>query len=343
MSKKNIIPIFIPFQGCPHLCVYCNQNRITGNEETLSLDGIRQRIEEQISYFKRDHPIEVAFYGGTFTMLPFSKQLEYFEGVQNYMEKGIIDSIRFSTRPDAIRKNELVELKKMGLKTVELGIQSIDSIVREASGRGGNIKIYEESIETIRQLELDLGLQQMIGLPEDTFEKTMDTARWIKKMKADFVRIYPTLVIRDTELEVMYKKGQYHPLSLEESVEWVAELLEFYSKHKISVIRVGLPPFEEESSFVAGPVHPQMREWANSLRVYYRTRSVLEGNEIGNHLIIKGTQKNINGLVGPNKIGKKKIEDAFNVRVQFVNTKNPEKFLIDTGKETLEVSMKDFR
>ncbi|MBI5810839.1 MAG: radical SAM protein, partial [Deltaproteobacteria bacterium] len=81
MPKKRqlIIPLFIPFAGCPNQCVYCDQTGITGGKGEPSLEDVRSTIEAHLSTWKGAGTIEAAFYGGTFTALPPDKQIRFLE------------------------------------------------------------------------------------------------------------------------------------------------------------------------------------------------------------------------------------------------------------------------
>ncbi len=90
----------------------------------------------------------------------------------------------------------------------------------------------------------ELGLQMMIGLPGDTLEKSKDTARQIVQLGASNTRIYPTLVIKDTELEKRYSKGEYSPLSLDDAIHWTKEVVRIFEEGNVTILRIGLHPSE---------------------------------------------------------------------------------------------------
>ena len=108
----------------------------------------------------------------------------------------------------------------------------------------------------IKDLGFNLGLQMMIGLPGDTAEKSMLTAKEIIRLGADSTRIYPTLVIKNTELEQLYLQGKYQPLLLEEAIQRVADIVPFFMDAGVKILRIGLHPSEgllDRTSLVAGP------------------------------------------------------------------------------------------
>lgn len=271
MRKYNI-PIFVPHKGCPYDCVFCNQNRITGNiKETTPLD-VTNTIEQYLKTLpKADRNIEVAFFGGSFTGIPIDEQSALMERVTPYIKSGMIDGIRLSTRPDYISREILDNLKKYGVTTIELGVQSMVDSVLKAANRGHSEDDVKNAVRLIREYDFSLGLQMMTGLPGDTNEYSIETAKRIIALKPDFVRIYPTLTIKDTYLEKLYRMGKYTPQTLDDAVVLAKELLLMFEKADITVIRIGLQPTDEineNASVVAGPFHASFGELVESA-VYY--------------------------------------------------------------------------
>ncbi len=264
IEKHYTIPVFIPELACPFQCVFCDQRKITGKQLVPEDEEIVSTIESHLRTFKeKERIVEIGFFGGSFTGIPLQHQRHYLELVQPYVEKEKIQGIRLSTRPDYINPAILELLKAMNVSTIELGAQSFDEEVLKRSFRGHTAKQTIEASKKILDYGFDLGLQMMIGLPGDTLEKSLATARKIIKLGASNTRIYPTVVIKDTALDQWYKTGKYQPLTLDEAVEWVKEILPVFEKANVKVIRVGLHPSEgllSGDELIAGPFHPSFRE-----------------------------------------------------------------------------------
>lgn len=271
MRKFNI-PIFVPHKGCPYDCVFCNQKRITGNLKETTPDDVTKTITEYLKTLPdTDCNIEVAFFGGSFTGIPIDEQSALMQRVDQYIKTGEIDGIRLSTRPDYITNEILANLKSYGVTTIELGVQSMVDDVLKASNRGHTSADVCNSVKLIRNYGFSLGLQMMTGLPGDTPSRSIETAKRIIELQPDFVRIYPTLTIKDTYLEKMYHKGEYRPQTLSEAVTLSKELLLMFEDAGIGVIRIGLQPTDEineNASVVAGPFHSSFGELVESA-VYY--------------------------------------------------------------------------
>ena len=269
--KHYIIPIFIPHYGCLHSCIFCNQQKITGKESPVKNQEVEAIINDHLVRITEKRHVEVAFYGGSFTALTLEMQCKLLEPAYQALKRGDIHAIRLSTRPDCIT-NEIVEnLIKYGVSIIELGVQSLDNKVLEASARGHNSKQVYHAIFIIKRFNLRCGIQLMPGLPLEDWKSLITTAYGVIDLAPDFVRIYPTLVIADTELADMYYKGQYKELSLNAGTARGAFLKLLFGQYGIPAIRTGLQATEEldkSNVVLAGPYHPAFGEMVDSYIFY---------------------------------------------------------------------------
>jgi histone acetyltransferase (RNA polymerase elongator complex component) len=263
-NRHFTIPVFIPQRGCPFECLYCNQRAIAGRSVPPTEEEVHTIVAAHLATIPREGSvIELGFFGGNFTGISSKDQERYLTAAAFYLGKGAIDGIRVSTRPDYINEESLSLLKKFGVGTVELGAQSCDDGVLKAAGRGHTFAQVRAASGLVLRYGMRLGLQMMIGLPGDTREKSLETAERFVEMKAGFARIYPTLVVRGTGLEELYREGDYRPLTLDEAISWTKEIMLFFEDRGVPVIRVGLHSTEgflAGETLVAGPFHPSLRE-----------------------------------------------------------------------------------
>ena len=272
MKKQYIIPIFVPHLGCPNDCVFCNQKSISGQQNMITTNDVKDTIEFYLKNFKdKEAKVEVAFFGGSFTGIDVEKQEEFLQTAYEYIKQGKVDSIRVSTRPDYIDKETLKRLKKYKVETIELGVQSANDYILKQSNRGHTFEDVKKASRLIRWYGFKLGHQMMVGLPESTRIDEINTAKELIKLKPKMVRIYPVLVIKNTKLQRDYESGKYTPLSVVQAVETCKELVKMFSKKNIEIIRIGLQntdsitdPSKEESEVVAGPYHPAFRQLVES-------------------------------------------------------------------------------
>ena len=317
MSKPYIIPIFVPHYGCPHDCIFCNQKKITNISTTTTAKDVEEEIQRYLPYFWKDRTIELAFYGGSFTAIHMDIQSQLLEIPYKYKEKGIIQEIRLSTRPDAIDGEILNNLKKYKVDTIELGVQSLDEDVLNASDRGHGVEDVFNSVELIKSYGFNLGLQMMVGLPKDNMEKSIGTAKKLIEMSPDLVRIYPTLVIKDTYLEKLYEIGEYKALTIEEAVDICTILLILFYLKDINVIRVGLQPTDNIQlgmDVIAGPFHPAFRQLVESniykviLDDYLKVKGYITKGKV---LTMKANGSMISHISGQKSMNIKYLKERF--------------------------------
>lgn len=256
-----IIPVFIPNQGCPHHCVYCNQEKITGQSNMpVNASHVKNRLDQAVSSprFASGKEREVAFYGGSFTSLGIKRMTELLEAVKPYIQQGLFSSIRVSTRPDAIDDERLELMRNLGVSTVELGAQSMDDKVLALSRRGHTAADTVAAVEILKGYGFKVGIQLMPGLSGDSREGFFKTINDVISLQPDMARLYPAIVIEGTELADWYNHKRYQPLTLEEAVLICREACIRLEQNGIPVIRIGLmssPSLLKEGQIIAGPWH----------------------------------------------------------------------------------------
>ncbi len=290
MDKRHyIIPIFVPHEGCPHNCVFCNQDSITGSSQLVNADYVDKTAKEYLETMKKENSeIEISFFGGTFTSIKLEKQKELLEVALKYKELGLINKIRLSTRPDYITEKILDNLKKYKVDIIELGVQSLDEEVLFLAGRGHSVEDVEKASKLIKQYGFTLGHQIMPGLPGDSFIKDIYTVNKVIELKPDMCRIYPSLVIKNTPMELMYINKKYVPYSLDEAVEISKQLYGRLTANEINVIRIGLQPTEDINvgkELVAGPFHPAFRELVEGSVYNEVLLNSINDNKSGDYLV----------------------------------------------------------
>lgn len=315
MKTHAIIPIFIPHKGCPHDCVFCNQKKITARLGQTEPDDVREIIENHLKTLENRgiETIEAAFFGGSFTGIPIEEQSSYLSIASEYKEKGRIHKIHLSTRPDYINEAILKNLKEYGTDIIELGVQSFDEEVLKASNRGHDSKIVYESCKLIKEYGFELGIQLMIGLPKDTRERAVYSAREAVKISPSVVRLYPTVIIEDTELLEMYKNGKYKGLELEEAVSITKEMYKIIDEAGIKIIRVGLKSTDiirENGSIIGNAYHPAFRQLVEGEIAKERLESQLEAIYTDLPEGAKVTFES-NGTSFSNMIGNKKCNKVY--------------------------------
>ncbi len=299
-ARVSILPVFVPHVGCPHACVFCNQNRITGADHPADADMVREILLKAAALPRNGVKRQLAFYGGSFTAIPVSSQLCLLEAAKNGLDAGVIDGVRISTRPDAIDADVLTRLRAYGVDTIELGAQSMDDEVLRVSGRGHSAEDVKRASVQVKDAGFTLILQMMTGLPGDTPGRCVETARRLIGLKPDGVRIYPTVIVKDTALYKLWQSGQYREHTVEDAVSICARLVPMFEAARIPIIRLGLNPTEELSAgaAAAGAFHPALGELVKSRILLDQARKLLSGVRPGSRVVLGIGASRLSQLIG---------------------------------------------
>ena len=316
MIRHYNIPIFLPELACPYRCVYCNQFSITGLNNFVKPEDVKNIIDRHLSSFKEENRfVEVAFFGGNFTGLPVNMQNDYLEIVQPYLDRNLVHGIRCSTRPDYISLQRVKEIKSYGMRNIELGAQSTNDEVLKYCKRGHTYNDIVEASQIILSEDITLGLQMMIGLPHDSEEKDYQTAKDIVNLGARETRIYPCIVVKDTELEIMYNSGEYKALSIEEAVKRSSKLYTYFIENQVKVLRIGLHASDEldNEAYVAGPYHKNFAEmvFSHIWKEKFENLKISESENLKKDIIINVPASQINHAIGWKGENKKLLLEQF--------------------------------
>ena len=314
-ARESIIPVFVPHLGCPNDCVFCNQRRISGSVTPAAPSDVREAIERALTLTPQDTRRQLAFYGGSFTAIPVEEQEALLGAAQPYLERGDIAAIRLSTRPDAIDNAVLARLRRYGVETVELGAQSMDERVLALSGRGHTAQDVRDASKAVKAAEFKLILQMMTGLPGSSDESDLESAREIAALSPDGVRVYPTVIVRDTALYDMWKAGRYTEHTVEDAVRVCARILPVFEGAGIPVIRLGLNPTEDLSGGDAagGAYHPALGELVKS-RIMRQKAEGLLAERRGGEAVLRVNPRLMSQLVGQHGKNRAYLKERFGLK-----------------------------
>ncbi len=310
-----IIPVFLPAMGCHQRCLFCNQR--ASAENSLSPISVRNFIEASLPALPsegRQREKQIAFYGGSFTAIPRDDQIRYLKEVQRFLISGLIDSVRISTRPDALDEETLSLLKEYGVKTVEVGVQSLIDEVLFLAQRDHRAVDAVDAVGRLKDKNFEVGLQLMIGLPGDTLERFLQTLDRVIELKPDFLRIHPTLVLKGAPLEDLWRAGEYSPMRLEEAVRWLERGILKLEKSSIRVARIGLQPTKDlERDYLAGPHHPALHQLVDSAIFSDMATSLLKASQKNDRVVFFCHPKEVANLRGQKNENILKLKKDFNL------------------------------
>lgn len=336
-ARESIIPVFVPHLGCPNDCVFCNQRRISGAQEPAGVENVKNAIESAAALPRNGAKRQLAFYGGSFTAIPSCQQEALLGAAKEYLDRGEIDAIRLSTRPDAIDGAVLARLKKYGVETIELGAQSLCDEILLLSGRGHTAEDVVSASKQIKAAGFRLILQMMTGLPGDSVERTVDTAKKIIALRPDGVRIYPTVIVRDTALYDLWQAGEYKEHTVADAVEYCAAIVPLFEAAGIPIIRLGLNPTDELSGGAAagGAYHPALGELVKSRLMLDKMRAVLNGVPAGSRVTLGVNKSRVSQAVGQHRGNVSRLTAEFGLKelkIRGIDAENDEISIVSIEK-----------
>lgn len=309
MDNKKIksIALFIPHLGCPHKCVFCNQNAIASQTKMPTRDDIKNAVERALMS-RRGSELEIAFFGGSFTCIGDAQMKFYLDAAQELVDSYGLHGIRFSTRPDGIDERIMTLLRPYSVKVIELGAQSMTDTVLSACERGHTAACTARAVKLIKSEGIDVVLQMMTGLPGSDRRSDLETADRIINLEPSAVRVYPTLVFENTHLYEMLREGTYKPQTLDEAVDICCELLELFDEAGIPVIKLGLNADSDfKNTLKAGPYHPAFRELVENRQYLERIQKAISDKE--GKYVVRFSSSLASKVIGHKGGNKKAIEE----------------------------------
>ncbi len=302
VRRRPVWPLFLPQQGCPYRCVFCNQAAVTGvARRPLDPAAVADYLAERAASRRPgEAAAELAFYGGSFTALAPEHQHRLLAVVRPWLDQGVVAGIRLSTRPDALDDGLCRFLAEYGVQTVEIGLQSLDDRVLALCRRGHDAAAGISAVRLLQEHGMRVGVHLMVGLPGETTGSLLATARRLVDLGPDFVRIHPTLVVRGTELARWYAAGRYRPLSLAAAVVGTGRLKAIFEQAGIPVVRLGLQETDAlRRNLVAGPHHPAFGELVAARLLFKRVRARLAAGH--GPRVLRVARRDLSVLYGPGR------------------------------------------
>ena len=324
--KKGNISIFVPHFGCPQKCSFCNQNTITGHDVAPSANDVANAVETALK--TEGYEFEIAFFGGSFTAIDRDYMISLLEAAKPYVESGAVTGIRCSTRPDCVDEETLEILKKHGVTAIELGAQSMDDSVLIKNLRGHTAEDVRTASRLIKEYGFELGLQMMTGLYGSTSELDIYSAREIISLEPKTVRIYPTVVLKNTYLARLLENGKYVPDTLEKTVSLCARLVPMFEERNIKIIRLGLHSSDDvKENMLGGGYHESLGELVQSRILLNK---ILE-NPAGEYTVYIN-KKTLSKLKGNKKANITALENAgYRIEILFDDSLNANELRLENG------------
>lgn len=280
--------------ACPHgRCTYCpggieynSPNSYTGNEPSTinaienNYDAKKQiltKIEKLVAYGHDPTKMELVIVGGTFLFMPEQYQRNFIKSCYDALngfdsntleeaktanETAQIRSVGFTieTKPDYCKKEHVDMMLKYGVTRVEIGVQSLQERVYRIVNRGHTYSDVTESFQISKDAGYKIVAHMMPGLP--TMSPESDIADFKKLfedegLKPDMLKIYPSLVLKNTPLYEQFCQGKYLPYSDEEMIRVLSEMKKMVPRW-VRIMRVQREI--SSSEIIAGPKSGNLRQ-----------------------------------------------------------------------------------
>ncbi|HHO76400.1 MAG TPA: radical SAM protein [Deltaproteobacteria bacterium] len=289
-----VVPIFISNIGCPHRCLFCDQRQFS---DPVDPEDVSRIVLDFIASCDRPDKRRrlIAFYGGSFTGINPDLSEKYIVVAQRLLKQGVVHGIKASTRPDMVSGRILSRLKDAGFVELELGAQSMDDKVLDASGRGHGAEHVIRASGLVKASGMKLGIQIMPGLPGEDRESFRRTVDEVVRLNPDCARIYPTVVMRGTGLFKLYEKGGYEPLDIDEAVSRSLYAYIRLTQAGCRILRMGLPP-SKGLRIEAGPYHESFGFLVKAKAYRIMTQRLME--HAGSNVQVLVHPKDVSELLG---------------------------------------------
>lgn len=263
ISGVNVVAVMTQPRACPHgRCVYCPGGPDDGvpqsytGHEPASMRGaqnnydpylqVKNRIK-QLRIIGHDvDKVDLIIMGGTFPSAPKlyqkwfvkrcldamnSKSTKSLKEAKNLAGSAGIRNVGITveTRPDYARKEDINNMLNLGVTRVELGVQNIYDDIYKLVERSHKVQDVIDVTKLMKDSGLKICYHLMPGLPSSNFKRDFEGFKTIfhdSQFKPDMLKIYPTLVIKDTKLYEWWKSGDYKPYTTEEAIELIAKVKE---------------------------------------------------------------------------------------------------------------------
>jgi len=146
--------------------------------------------------------------------------------------------LSIGTRPDCVDEEKILLINTYAQTKevwIEYGLQSIHNNTLSLINRGHSAEDFLAAYDLTRKFgdKIKICVHVILGLPGETKKDMLETAKTLANLKIDGIKIHLLCALKNTELENMYNRGEFHPLSEEEYVDIVCDYLEILPKETV--------------------------------------------------------------------------------------------------------------
>ncbi len=209
-------------------CIYCNNEAFSFHSRQSSRPALTEQIESGMAAARRRFKAKkfiLYFQAYTNTHAPVTELKKKYDIITHYND---IVGLAIGTRPDCISEDILKLISNYGDRYevwLEYGLQSSHNQTLKSINRGHSYEDFLAAVKLTRKYKLKICTHIILGLPGESREITLGTARELARLKIDSVKIHPLHIIRGTPLEQLFQEEKYQPLTYEAYLDLLAEFI----------------------------------------------------------------------------------------------------------------------
>jgi elongator complex protein 3 len=275
---SGVTPVAVmakPFP-CPGKCVYCPSSPEAPKSYTVESPAVlrarscgfdaKKQVEVRLKTLAEmghaQDKVELIIMGGTFLSYPRDYQYQFIKDCYDALNGIPSDSLEearklnentehrcvglcIETRPDFCGEEEIRSMLEFGTTRVELGVQTLDDEIHCLTKRGHGVTEVISATRLLRDYGFKVHYHWMPGLPGSTPEHDLELSQQLfedKRFRPDGLKLYPTLVVRGSELATWYRNNRYRPYGDEEMIDLLMAIKALIPKYvRISRLMRDIP------------------------------------------------------------------------------------------------------
>ena len=216
-------------------CIFCSSSG-SGDYAGNINDSLESQFEKISAVMKKKWPqcaFIAYFQANTNTYGPLSKIKNM---IKPFLENEQVKGIALATRPDCLDEETVRYLAAINHQKdiyIELGLQTIHEKTSHLINRGHSYQEFLDGLNLLRKYNLDVCAHIINGLPGETKEMMIETAKTVGQLDIQAIKIHMLYVIKNTVLEKMYDAGKFSMLSREEYIDLVVQQLRYIPEHVV--------------------------------------------------------------------------------------------------------------
>lgn len=216
-------------------CIFCSSSG-SGDYAGNINDSLESQFEKISAVMKKKWPqcaFIAYFQANTNTYGPLSKIKNM---IKPFLENEQVKGIALATRPDCLDEETVRYLAAINHQKdiyIELGLQTIHEKTSHLINRGHSYQEFLDGLNLLRKYNLDVCVHIINGLPGETKEMMIETAKTVGQLDIQAIKIHMLYVIKNTVLEKMYDAGKFSMLSREEYIDLVVQQLRYIPEHVV--------------------------------------------------------------------------------------------------------------